>query len=76
MDRVMLKVHLAIAERHVVNGERYVARQRKLVTELEECGHDSGEATLLLRSFEELQTLHIADRDRLRKVLADIYMGG
>jgi hypothetical protein len=76
MDRAMLKVHLDMAERHVLDGERHIARQRKIVAELERDGHDSDHATRLLRSFEQTQALHVADRDRRRKVLAAIYSGG
>jgi hypothetical protein len=67
------EAHLAMAERYVVDGERHVDRQRELIGELKRDGHDTVLATQLLRSLEESQALHIADRDRLRKVLADIY---
>jgi hypothetical protein len=69
MDPAILKQHLAQAEEHVAKGERHVARQRELVAELERDGHDTGPARHLLRQFEELQELHCADRDRLRKEL-------
>ena len=58
--------HLAMAERHVARGEQIVARQRELVAELERDGHDVREAMALLKQFEALQALHVADRDRLR----------
>jgi hypothetical protein len=69
MDRTMLQDHLAPAERHVIEGERHIARQRELVAELKRDGHDSDLAQSLLRSFEELQAMHVADRGRLRKEL-------
>lgn len=65
----MLRQHLAQAERHVAEGERRIARQRELVAELARDGHDTDQATQLLRQFEELQALHVVDRDRLRKEL-------
>ena len=65
----MLQDHLAQAECHVAEGERNIARQREIVAQLECDGHDADQAARLLRSFEELQALHVADRDRLRKEL-------
>ena len=67
----MIEDHLAQAERHVAEGERHVAEQRARVHELDRDGHDTTESLLLLGRFEELQELHVADRDRLRKELAD-----
>lgn len=65
----MLRQHLAQAEQHVALGERHVRHQREIVAKLEQDGHDAEEALKLLAQFEELQALHIADRDRLRKEL-------
>jgi hypothetical protein len=69
MDRVMLKQHLAQAEEHIVRGERHLARQRELVSEIERHGRDSDQARRLLLQFQEMQALHIADRNRLLKEL-------
>jgi len=65
----MLRERLAQAERHVAEGEVHISRQRRIVTELEGNGHDTGMATRLLRSFEESQAFHIEHRDRLRREL-------
>jgi hypothetical protein len=67
MDRAMLEAHLAQAERHVAEGERHLTRQREIITELKEHGHDWRAAMDLFHRFEEMQALHIADRDRLRR---------
>jgi hypothetical protein len=69
MDRRMLEGHLAQAERHVLKGESHIDRQRQLVAELERDGDDITLATKLLLQFEQLQAMHIADRDRLRQEL-------
>jgi hypothetical protein len=71
MDRVMLEQHLAQAERHVIEGESHVKRQRELVAGLKRDGHDASQAIDLLRQFEQLQEMHVADRDRLRKELSN-----
>lgn len=61
--------HWVIAERHVLQGECHVARQREIIAELEREGHDAAASIKLLQQFQEMQALHIADRDRLRKEL-------
>ena len=55
----------------VAMGEQHIGRQRELVSKIERDGRDSTEARQLLATSEELQDLHIADRDRLEKELAD-----
>lgn len=65
----MLQQHLAQAEAHVALADRNVARQRKLVAELERDGHSTTEAKRLLALFEEILVTYIADRDRLRREL-------
>ncbi len=71
MDRKLLMDHLAQCRRHVAMGEQHIDSQRELVSKIERDGRDSTEARRLLATFEELQDLHIADRDRLEKELAD-----
>jgi hypothetical protein len=75
VDRAMVEQHLAQAERHVAAGERHIARQREIVRELDHEGHDLNSARDLLVQFEEMQALHIADRDRLRAELAALRRG-
>jgi hypothetical protein len=73
MDRrAMIEDRLAMAERHVTAGERCVAEQRARVAALERDGHDTTEPLLLLGQFQEVQELHVADRDRLRNELAGL----
>ncbi len=68
----MLKRHLELVERHVLEGERHIARQREIVARLE---HGLRESTTLriarelLLEMERAQSLHVADRDRLREQL-------
>jgi PAS domain S-box-containing protein len=72
MDHAAILKRLSAARRHIRTGERNIARQRKIVAELETGGHVSVDAKRLLAQFEELQELHIADRDRLEMQLVDI----
>ena len=69
MNREIKAQHLETVERHVREGRRHVARQKALVAELKQHGHDDDLARALLAKFEELQALHVADRDRLRAEL-------
>jgi hypothetical protein len=66
----VLEQHLAQAERHVLQGETILERQHRLIEEHECGGHDTEAARKLLAQLEELQRLHLADRDRLRRELA------
>jgi hypothetical protein len=69
MDRDVLRLHLELAERHVAEGERHLARQREIVAELAGDGHDLASAKSLLAQFEAMQRSHIEDRDRIRAEL-------
>ena len=57
--------HLKEAEQHVQNGEELLKRQRVLVDELDRDGHDTSTAREVLRTLEQSQSMHIADRDRV-----------
>ena len=70
--RALVDEHLAQAERHVLEGEALVARQREIVERLGRGGHDTREAMDLLTQFEETQALHIQERDRLRQERAEL----
>ena len=68
--RRLLEEHLILAERHVADGERLLERQRRIVEDRQREGLDVELSTDLLMQMEELQRMHIADRDRLRNELA------
>jgi hypothetical protein len=72
MDRALVEDHLAKAELHVGEGEAHVTRQTELVARMEQDGHDTSEARASLALFKDLQAMHVADRDRLRKELASM----
>ena len=69
MDRAMLAERLVRAECDIVLGESHLARQRGVVAERWRQGLDVSEAIALLTRLEELQAMHVADRDRLRAKL-------
>jgi uncharacterized coiled-coil protein SlyX len=72
MHRTAVEQRLALAEVHIAKGEKIVARQRDIVDELQRDGHAlAATASALLGKFEELQAIHIDDRDRLRRELSE-----
>jgi hypothetical protein len=68
-DREALKQRLGHAEGYMAMSKRHIASQRTFAAGLLRDGHDASQALALLLRFEELQQLHIADRDRLREEL-------
>jgi hypothetical protein len=70
--KAMVVESLAQAEEHVVMGQKHITRQRELVAKLERNGQDSSEAQRLLREFEEIYAMHLANRERLRHEAASI----
>jgi hypothetical protein len=67
--------YLTRAEAHVAIGERFIAQHKTLMRELERGGRDIVRAWRLLETLEQLQALHVADRDRLVKQLDDASSG-
>lgn len=70
MNKAMVEQHLSEARRHVAEGEIHIARQRKIVYELQRDGKDTAMALRLLDNFIDLQTMHIADMERLKRELS------
>ncbi|WP_120708254.1 hypothetical protein [Rhizobium jaguaris] len=70
MDRELLEQHLKLAKQHVAQGRRHIIRQKQIIFELARGQHDTSQARQLLSTFEELQLMHVAERNRLQKELA------
>ncbi len=75
MDRRSILQRLAQAHQHIALADRLVMRQRDLVERLERAGHDAAEALRMLANLEDLQRLHLADRIRLERELANLDEG-
>jgi hypothetical protein len=71
MDRHLMLQHLARAEAHVREGERHIAEQQSRIDALERDGHSAAaaQARELMRTLLDSQTLHVANRDRMRREL-------
>jgi hypothetical protein len=70
MDRTAILERLDEAERFVADSECQIARQKAIISRLVMDNLDAEPARVLLFQFEEMHSLHIAERDRLRAVLA------
>jgi hypothetical protein len=69
MDRASLERRLANADKHIVEGMRHIAQQKKLIQGMERLGRDTSMSKQLLQTFEETVRLHNADRDKLLRAL-------
>ena len=70
MDYAIVEEHLRRAKEHMAKGIENLRRQREIIAELERDGHDATTAKELLRTFEEVQAMHVGDVNRLTKELA------
>jgi hypothetical protein len=70
MDRAAIEQALARAERHVIEGDRILARQKKLIEKMMALGVDPGPYRATLARFEETQRLHIEHVRRLKQELS------
>jgi hypothetical protein len=65
--RITLKQHLEDAELRVKRAHRHLGRQREAVR----AGQNAAKAKRCLGILEKALAIHVADRDRLAKQLAD-----
>jgi hypothetical protein len=72
MDREIIESHLALAEKHIAIGARNIFRQREIIDELQRDCHDASLARKTLALFEDIQNMHLAERERLRALLTEI----
>lgn len=63
--RLAMRKTLVMLERHVLLGERHIARQREIVADFHRKGLRTDLAEDLLALFEQMQVLHISHRDRI-----------
>ena len=73
MDRAMWQRHLRLAKRQIAEARTIIGRQRQIVGELEQDGHDTIVAQALLILLEVTLQACERDRDRLQ---ADLCAAG
>jgi hypothetical protein len=69
MNLVVTLEHLRKARRFVVDGEKCMVRQRKIVDRMDRQGFDTLNAILFLEYLEEMQSQYVALRDQLERQL-------
>ena len=69
MNLATLKQHLELAEAHLAAVRRQIARQRRMILDLEGAGQDTTEFRRLLTELETAQALHIAHQEKILRVL-------
>ncbi len=69
MDKQLLEQHLKLAKQHVAQGRRHITRQKQIIFELTRGQQDTSASPWALSTFEELQLMHLAERNRLQKEL-------
>jgi hypothetical protein len=70
-DWPSLSSWLNLSQEHVAKGERLIARQKDLIAGLASRGADVSLHEALLATFEDIQRLHLAHRDRLARDLGE-----
>ena len=68
----MLLEHLALAEKHIVEGEILITAQRERVQQLKDAGQDASESENLLERFLDCQRMNVAHRARILAELSEL----
>jgi hypothetical protein len=71
IDREKVLKQLARVMNQTAEGDENVARQRKAVVELERDGQDATLARKMLKYAEHVQTMTLAERQRLERILGE-----
>ena len=71
-ERDILEDHLRLAELRLLEAEELVAKQLRVICELEANGHDTSDARELLATCEKNVRLQETDGEQLRRELANL----
>jgi hypothetical protein len=71
IDREKILKQLARVMNQVAENEETVARHRKAVAELERDSQDASLAQKMLKYAEHVQSIHLAEQQRLEKMLGE-----
>ena len=69
MNRKMELEHLALADKAVAEGERHIAREEQMISDLDRAGYDTKEARSLLATYRRTQDAHVAHRKLILETL-------
>jgi hypothetical protein len=67
METARLHANLRMSERHVRDGERHIARQKKLIEQMFSFGVDVCRYQDSLATFEETQSIHTEHVTKLKR---------
>ncbi len=70
MPRPTLERHLQQVRADLALGNEHLSRQRQIVADLEQRGHDATIAKARLQEAEETQAVYVAEANRLERELA------
>jgi hypothetical protein len=70
MDRAILEEWLRLTKVHIALGNEQIARQRELISLLEQAGKNATAANQLLKHLEKLQEVFVAEAWKLSVQLA------
>jgi len=65
MSEQVVRRHLAEADRHIQTGARTVERQRRAIAKLDEIGHNTADAKVLLATLEQIQNAFLLHREMI-----------
>jgi hypothetical protein len=69
VDRDKILKQLAHVLNQIAEGQENIARQQKAVAELERASQDVSLTQKMLKYAEHVQTIHVAEQQRLEKLL-------
>jgi hypothetical protein len=70
ITRPTLERHLQQVRADLALGNEYLSRQRQIVADLEQSGHNATIAKARLQEAEESQAVYVAEANRLERELA------
>jgi hypothetical protein len=71
IDRQKILKQLAHVMNQMAEGNENIARHRKAVAELERDGQNASLTQKMLKYTEHVQTIHVAEQQRLEKLLGE-----
>ncbi len=75
MDKPALLEQLAKIDRQIARGDLVIARQKKVILELEHNGCTVSDAKRFLRQLEDLHAVKVAERCKIEVELAETALG-
>ncbi|HEY7645409.1 MAG TPA: hypothetical protein VH858_10280 [Hyphomicrobiales bacterium] len=75
MDKPALLEQLARIEKQIAKGDMVIARQKKVILDLEHNGYTVTDAKRFLRQLEDMHAVNVAQRCKIEVELAETILG-